>query len=85
MSGGAAGFGLLARLIAAATDTAAAAVRRGARLHEDLGMDSLEMAALLVDIESHFGVVITSDVLETVHTVDDLHAAILRAGHEVRA
>lgn len=85
MSGGAAGFGLLARLIAAASDMAAAAVRPGARLHEDLGIDSLEMAALLVDIEHHFAVVITSDVLEKVHTVDDLHAAIVRAGHEARA
>ncbi|NIJ70766.1 phosphopantetheine-binding protein [Xanthomonas sp. 60] len=75
----------MARLIAAAADTVAAEVRPGARLHEDLGVDSLEMAALLVDIEHHFGVVITSDMLETVHTVDDLHAAIVRAGHEVRA
>lgn len=72
----------LVQLIAAAAGTVAAEVRPGARLHEDLGVDSLEMAALLVDIEHHFDVVITAEALGNIHTVDDLRTAVAFAVRE---
>lgn len=62
--------------IATAADTVVAEVRPGSRLIEDLGVDSLEMAALLVDIENHYEVVITADVLAHIHTVADLQHAV---------
>lgn len=68
----------LTQLIAAAAERPAAEVVPGARFDEDLGVDSLEMAALLVDIEHHFGVVIVSGVLAHVETVDDMHQAVRR-------
>lgn len=49
------------------------------RLHEDLGMDSLEVADLLVCIETQFGVVITAAMLANIRTVADLESAIALA------
>ena len=49
------------------------------RLHEDLGMDSLEVADLLVGIESQLGVVITAAMLANIRTVADLESAIALA------
>ncbi len=63
-------------LIAAAGGSPAAAIRPGLRLHEDIGVDSLEMAGLLVDIENHFGVVVTSERLEHIHTVGELASTV---------
>ncbi|MBD7954560.1 hypothetical protein H9654_10155 [Stenotrophomonas sp. Sa5BUN4] len=49
------------------------------RLHEDLGMDSLEVADLLVCIENQLGVVITAPMLARIRTVADLESAIALA------
>ena len=65
-------------MILAATDTVAAQVTPGARLHEDLGVDSLEMAGLLIDIERRFGVVLTARMLASISTVSELTDAVER-------
>ena len=67
----------LRHLIAAATGTLSACdIRGGDRLHEDVGLDSLEMADLLVGIESQFGVVVSAALLATLETVSDLEAVV---------
>ena len=40
-------------------------------LQRDLGMDSLDMVALLIDIEQNFDIRITDDEAEKIVTVDD--------------
>lgn len=57
---------------------AAGDISPGDRLLEDLGMDSLEIADLLVAIEERFGVVITADALAGTRTVAELEAAVRR-------
>lgn len=47
-----------------------------ARLVEDLGVDSLSMHALLIDIEEAGGRIPPPEVLEAVTTVADLFAAV---------
>jgi acyl carrier protein len=59
--------------------TTADEIRPSDRLGEDLGMDSLEVADLLVSIETHFGVVITAPMLAHIRTVADLESAIALA------
>jgi acyl carrier protein len=56
----------------------AGAVSPGDRLQEDLGMDSLEIADLLVAIEERFGVVISADALAGARTVAELEATVRR-------
>jgi len=66
-------------LIALVTGSIVAAdIRRGDRLVEDLGMDSLEIADLLVTIEEQFDVVISADTLAGARTVAELEAAVGR-------
>ena len=57
----------------------ARSIAPGDRLHEDLGMDSLEVADLLVCIENQLGVVITATMLAHIRTVADLESAIALA------
>ena len=69
-------------MIVAATGCVAADVTRGVRLVDDLGIDSLEMADLLVEIEIRYGVVLAADTVQALVTVDDLVSAVQRApGH----
>ncbi len=49
------------------------------RLAEDLGVDSLAMHALLIDLEESGGIIPPPGVLEAVSTVADLHAAVAGA------
>lgn len=66
-------------LIAAVTGSVAVAdIRPGDRLVEDLDLDSLEMADLLVAIEECTGVVITGEALAGVRTVAELESAVCR-------
>lgn len=66
-------------LIALVTGTVAGAdINPGDRLVEDLGMDSLEIADLLVTIEERFDVVITADALAGARTVAELEATVRR-------
>lgn len=66
-------------LIAVVTGSIAAAdIRRGDRLVEDLGMDSLEVADLLVAIEEQFDVVISAETLGGARTVAELEDAVGR-------
>ncbi|KRG76649.1 hypothetical protein ABB28_02295 [Stenotrophomonas chelatiphaga] len=66
-------------LIALVTGSIAVAdIRHGDRLVEDLGMDSLEIADLLVEIEERFEVVITVDALAGARTVAELEATVRR-------
>ncbi len=51
-------------------------VRDDVRLVEDLGIDSLAMHALLIDIEESGGVIPPPGILETVSTVRQLYAAV---------
>ena len=48
------------------------------RLREDLHLDSIEMAELLIDIEDNHGVTLDADVLATVQTVAELEAAVMQ-------
>jgi len=41
-------------------------------LREGLSLDSLDMAGLVLHIESHFGIQIETDLLERIGTVGDL-------------
>ena len=41
-------------------------------LREELNLDSLDMAGLVLHIESHFGIQVETELLETVATVGDL-------------
>jgi acyl carrier protein len=41
-------------------------------LREGLNLDSLDMAGLVLHIESHFGIQVETELLETVATVGDL-------------
>ena len=41
-------------------------------LREGLNLDSLDMAGLVLQIESHFGVQIETELLEGINTVGDL-------------
>lgn len=50
-----------------------------ARLVDDLGVDSLAMHALLIDIEEAGGGIPAPDALECVITVSDLFAAVTAA------
>ena len=66
-------------MIATVTGSVAAMdIHRGDRLVEDLCMDSLEIADLLVTIEERFGVVVTAHALAGSRTVGDLEAAVRR-------
>lgn len=70
----------LRQLIAAVTGTLSAPdISGGDRLHEDVGLDSLEMAELLVGIEGRFGVVVSAPLLATLETVSDLEALVAGA------
>lgn len=46
------------------------------RLREDLHLDSMEMAELLIDIEDSHGVTLDAAELATVQTVAELEAAV---------
>ncbi|WP_349985369.1 acyl carrier protein [Stenotrophomonas sp. WHRI 8082] len=66
-------------LIAVVTGSVAAAdIRPGDRLVEDLGLDSLEIADLLVAIEERTGMVITGEALAGARTVAELESAVGR-------
>ncbi|QNR97288.1 acyl carrier protein [Stenotrophomonas sp. 169] len=66
-------------LIAVVTGSVAVAdIRPGDRLVEDLGLDSLEIADLLVAIEERTGVVITAEALAGARTVAELESAVRR-------
>lgn len=41
-------------------------------LREGLNLDSLDMAGLVLHVESHFGIQVETEVLDKVHTVGDL-------------
>lgn len=43
-----------------------------ASLREDLNLDSLDMAGLVLHIESHFGIQIETELLESIDTVGRL-------------
>lgn len=66
-------------LIARVTGSIAAEdIGPGDRLLQDLGMDSLEIADLLVMIEERFDVIITADALAGSRTVAELEAVVRR-------
>lgn len=43
-----------------------------ASLRDELNLDSLDMAGLVLHIESHFGIQIETELLESITTVGDL-------------
>jgi acyl carrier protein len=45
-------------------------------LREGLNLDSLDMAGLVLHIESHFGIQIETELLESIATVGDLLAML---------
>jgi acyl carrier protein len=48
------------------------AVEESTTLREGLNLDSLDMAGLVLHIESHFGIQIESELLDGIHSVGDL-------------
>jgi len=48
------------------------ALQDATSLREGLNLDSLDMAGLVLHIESHFGVQIETELLEGINTVGDL-------------
>ena len=70
----------LRRLAAAHLGQPLAEVGSQHRLVEDLGVDSLEMHALLIDIEDAGGTIPSAEALRDVQTLADLHAAIEAQG-----
>jgi acyl carrier protein len=66
----------LRRLAAAHLGQPLAEVGSQHRLVEDLGVDSLEMHALLIDIEAAGCVIPSPELLREVQTLADLHDAI---------
>jgi acyl carrier protein len=48
------------------------AVEESTTLREGLNLDSLDMAGLVLHIESHFGIQVETELLEKVSTVGDL-------------
>ena len=48
------------------------AVEETTTLREGLNLDSLDMAGLVLHIESHFGIQIESELLDGIHSVGDL-------------
>jgi long-chain acyl-CoA synthetase len=53
-----------------------APLARGAHLELDVGLDSMERVELLMHLTSTFGIEITDDEAQTLHTVDDLVEAV---------
>ncbi len=47
-------------------------VQEATTLREGLNLDSLDMAGLVLHVESHFGIQVETEVLDKVHTVGDL-------------
>ena len=47
-------------------------VEESTTLREGLNLDSLDMAVLVLHIESHFGIQIESELLDGIHSVGDL-------------
>lgn len=47
-------------------------VQESTTLREGLNLDSLDMAGLVLHVESHFGIQVETEVLDKVHTVGDL-------------
>lgn len=53
----------------------------GARLVEDLAIESLEFYALLIEIEACTGVMAALPAVQAATTVEQLHAAVLGGWH----
>jgi acyl carrier protein len=70
-------FETLRYLVAESLDRSESEVQPDMRLVEDLGIDSLAMHALLIDIEESGGVIPPPEILERVSTVRQLYAAVV--------
>lgn len=62
----------VAELLAQIIEVSPAEVTRGARLVEDLGVDSLSMVELMTGIEARFGVVIPDAEVTALQRVEDV-------------
>jgi acyl carrier protein len=66
-------------LIATVLGLVAEEVHPAARIREDLGLDSYDLADLVLAMESRFGVHLSDRVFEKVATVADILGAVRRA------
>lgn len=71
----------LAAIIAAHQCISPARITPGARLTEDLGLDSLEMQSVLLTLEEEHNIRLPPGSLTDVVTVDDLAAVIRRMAY----
>ena len=55
------------------------AVVPGARLREDLGLDSLDAVDLIVALEKALGVIIPEETARQMKTVEDIHQHVRQA------
>lgn len=67
---------LLRQLIAQVCERPLHEVAAHDRLVEDLRVDSLEMAGLLLDIENAYGITLDATAVQALQTVADLEAAV---------
>lgn len=72
----------LARKVAKLPETTL--VTSESRFVEDLGIDSLDLVALFLEVQDRFEITIDEDRINTIHTVGDL-IALIGEGHETKA
>jgi len=65
-------FEKVARLLAEQLHIDPAAVRMESRFYEDLGADSFNIMALIMELEREFSIVVSDDVLTGMRTVGDI-------------
>ena len=66
----------LDRIFVEQFEVTADAVVPGARLREDLDLDSLDAADMMIAIEKRFGIRLDDQVARTFRTVGDIHAYV---------
>ncbi len=70
-------------IIANSTDIAISEIHMEDDLIADLDMDSLSIFEVAIDLEEHYGVQMEDEVLDHIHTVDDICQYIVHE-HEKR-
>lgn len=68
--------GQIDRILVNLFELEASAVTPGARIREDLDLDSLDGVDIIVALEKHFGFVSEEDTLARMRTVGEIHAYV---------
>lgn len=65
-------FEKVAKMLAEQLDVDVAEIKLESRFYEDLGADSFNVMAMVMDLEHEFNLVVSDDVLTGMHTVGDI-------------